>query len=357
MSKPDDCANAHLTRLQFERTIALAVLITIGIGALAFVLWQVTDVLLLVFGAILVATVLRAIGDPIARWTPLSRRAALPFAGLIVIGVLAVTVWLFQAQIGGEIVAAVQAARDALPSAGERLGLPGLSDFVTQTFERAASSGSVLGKVKTVGSTALQALTNLFIIVFGGVYLAVSPILYRDGLVTLFPAAARNQVRDTLNAAGIALKAWLVGQFFAMIITGLMTWFAAWLIGLPSAAGLGLIAGLTEFIPLLGPFLGAFPALLIALSQGLTTFLWTALAFIVVQQIESNVVQPLITRESVSVPPAVLLFAVIMFGVLFGVTGLLFAAPLTVVTFVAVKKLYVRDTLGEDTYLPGEKQA
>jgi predicted PurR-regulated permease PerM len=111
---------------------------------------------------------------------------------------------------------------------------------------------------------------------------------------------------------------------------------------------------LTEFIPLLGPFLGAIPALLVASTDSVSTVLWTAVAFIVVQQVESNLIQPLITRQSVSIPPAVLLFAVIIFGALFGTLGILFAAPLTVVSFVAVKMLYVRETLGEETSVPGK---
>jgi predicted PurR-regulated permease PerM len=314
------------------------------------------DVLLLVFGAILVATILHAIGDPIAAWTSLSRAATLPLAGLIVIAVVGGAVWLFQAQVGGEVSAAVTAAQSALPSVGERLGLTGLSDYVTQVVDRILSSGGIIGKVTTVGTMAVQILTNILIILFGGIYLAVDPELYRDGFVKLLPAEMRDEVRETLNTAGRALKRWLLGQFVSMIITGALTWLALWVIGLPSAAGLAVIAGLAEFIPMLGPFLGAVPALLVAFTQGLPAVLWTAVAFIIVQQVESNLIQPLIARESVSLPPAVLLFAIIIFGVLFGVLGLMFAAPLTVVTFVAVKRLYVRDTLGDQTSIPGEKR-
>jgi predicted PurR-regulated permease PerM len=346
-----------ITQYGFERRVVTTVLITAAIAALVVLVWQVLDVLLLVFGAILVATILHAIGDPIARWTSLSRTAALPFAGLIVVAVVGFAVWLVLAQVQGQVSAAVEAARSALPAVGERLGIPGLSDYVSQSLQQALASGGVLGKVTIVSATALQILTNFFLIVFGGVYLAIDPALYRDGLVMLFPAGVRERVRQTLNAAGRALKLWLLGQLFSMIITGTLTWLALLIIGLPSAAGLGLIAGLLEFIPLLGPFLGAVPALLVALSQGFATALWTALAFILIQQVESNMIQPLIARQSVSLPPTVLLFAVIVFGALFGILGILLAAPLTVVTFVAVKKLYIRDTLGEQTTLPGEGEA
>jgi predicted PurR-regulated permease PerM len=109
-----------------------------------------------------------------------------------------------------------------------------------------------------------------------------------------------------------------------------------------------------ELVPLLGPFLAAVPAVLVALSQDASMAAWTVLAFVVVQQVESNVLQPLIMREAVSIPPALLLFAVVAFGVLFGILGIVFAAPLAVVSYVAVTKLYVRETLGQRTAVPGE---
>jgi predicted PurR-regulated permease PerM len=346
-------------RFDFSQRTLVAVLIAAAIGALAILVWYVSNVLLLIFGAILIATILRAVGDLISRSTPLSPKAALPFALLLVIAVVGAVVWLFHAQIRTELIAAVQAAQNALPGVGQRLGLPDLPDdaaqIIAQLVQSAAHSG-VLGTVTSVGTTALRILTNFFIVVFGGMYLALKPSLYRDGFVKLFPANVRDQLRQTLDIAGGALKRWLLGQVLAMIITGGMTWFALWIIGVPAAVGLALIAGFAEFIPVLGPFLGAVPALLIAFSQDLTTAAWTALAFVIVQQIESNLIQPIIARESVALPPAVLLFSVVMLGVLFGVLGVLFAAPLTVVIFVALKKLYIRDILGEKTDIPGETQ-
>jgi predicted PurR-regulated permease PerM len=348
--------NLSVPRLDYGRNVLVAVLIATAIGALAVLVWLVTDVLLLVFGAVLIASILRAIGDPIVRWTALSPRLAVPCAGFVVVFFLGAAMWLFEAQIASELVTAVQAMQTAFPDVGEWLGVPELPSYVAEALQRATSSG-MLGKVTMVGATALQVLTSFFIVVFGGVYLALEPAVYRDGFVKLFPSEAREQLQTTLNMAGGALKRWLMGQLLAMIVTGALVWLALWAIGVPSPVGLALIAGFAEFVPVLGAFLGAAPALVIAASGGLETLAWTAAAFVVVQQIESNVIQPLIARESVSIPPAVLLFAVVIFGVLFGVLGLLFAAPLTVVIFVAVKNLYVRDTLGEETDIPGEKRS
>ena len=107
-------------------------------------------------------------------------------------------------------------------------------------------------------------------------------------------------------------------------------------------------------MPLIGPIVAAIPALLIALAAGWETALWTLLLYFAVQQVESNVITPIVQSQTVKLPPAVTVFAVVAFGLLFGWVGGLFATPLAVVVFVAIKKLWVRDTLGEPMRLPGE---
>jgi predicted PurR-regulated permease PerM len=117
-----------------------------------------------------------------------------------------------------------------------------------------------------------------------------------------------------------------------------------------------MIAGLADFIPFLGPILGALPAVLFAFSISGETALWTILAVVVIQQIEGNVIFPLVARSVVSIPPALALFAILVGSILFGTLGLIFGFPLAVVAYVLVKKLYVRETLGEETPVPGEAE-
>jgi predicted PurR-regulated permease PerM len=141
-----------------------------------------------------------------------------------------------------------------------------------------------------------------------------------------------------------------------MTFVGVLAALGLWLIGLPSPFALGLIAGLLDFVPFVGPILGALPAVLIASTVDGATVLWTILLFTVIQQLEANVVFPLVGRRMVSLPPALALFAILATGVLFGPLGLVVGFPLAVVVFVLVKKLYVRETLGEETPVPGEKE-
>jgi predicted PurR-regulated permease PerM len=128
------------------------------------------------------------------------------------------------------------------------------------------------------------------------------------------------------------------------------------LVGVPPALALGLIAGVTEFIPIVGPVIGAAPALLLASTQDWPTVAWTLGVFVVVQQIESNVIMPLVAGRAVALPPAVGLFAVVALGVLFGPLGLFLGYPLAIVIDTAVRRLYVRETLGEDVEIVGEQE-
>ncbi|MCP8937094.1 AI-2E family transporter [Alsobacter sp. SYSU M60028] len=337
----------------FARRVAVAVCIALGIGALAALLVELSQVLLLIFGAVVVSTVLHAIGDPIARRTGIPRVWALPLSALIVLGVVGGTLWFLGAQVAGQLAQAAQAAESAIPKVGHALGVPDLEAVIASEFQRLAG-GDMLGRVTSLGATALGAATDLLIVLFGGVYIALTPRLYRDGFVMLLPQAARAKTSRAFDAAGRALKLWLLGQLFAMVITGVLTGLALWFIGVPAAAGLGLIAGVLEFIPLLGPFLGAAAGILAAAGMGTSALMWTIAAFLAIQQIESNVIQPIVTRRSVEIPPALLLFAVIAFGAMLGVLGVILAVPLTVVLYVLVKALYVREVLDEPTSVPGE---
>jgi predicted PurR-regulated permease PerM len=139
-----------------------------------------------------------------------------------------------------------------------------------------------------------------------------------------------------------------------MVLVGLMIATGAFLIGIPSPLALGLIFGLMEFVPVVGPIAGAVPVLLVALGQGWEMALWALGLVLVVQQVESNLIMPLVSGRAVQLPPAVGLFAVVAMGIVFGPLGLVLGYPLAVVCDVAVRRLYVRETLGESVDITAE---
>jgi len=332
------------------------VLIVAAVGALALLLWFVVDILLLVFGAVLVAVLLRALAEPIARRTPLSdgwALAAATFALLVAVGLAG---WLFGAEVRAQVAELAERLPEAWRTFQERLGASEFGQrLVSRAEDAAPGAGSVVSGFASVLASFVGGLADFLLIVVGGLYLAAQPGLYRRGVLLLFPAdGPRESIAGALDASGAALRLWLLGQLVAMAFLFVLTGLGLWAIGLPAALALALLAGLAQFVPLIGPILAAIPALLIALSEGWQIALWTLLLYAAIQQVESNVITPLVQRQAVSLPPAVTLFAVVAFGLLFGPLGVLFATPLAVVVMVAVKTLWVRETLGEPTEVPGE---
>jgi predicted PurR-regulated permease PerM len=134
-----------------------------------------------------------------------------------------------------------------------------------------------------------------------------------------------------------------------------LTTLAVWLVGLPAPWALGLIAALAEFIPYVGPILAAVPALLVALTKGQSEVIWTLAAYLLIHQVEGNLVVPLVQRRMIYIPPALMLLGIAAVGALLGIVGFIIGAPIVVALFVVVKKAYVRDRLKEPVVLPGER--
>ncbi|HEX6112015.1 MAG TPA: AI-2E family transporter [Geminicoccaceae bacterium] len=333
------------------------VLMVAAVLALALLAWYLVDVLLLVFGAILVAVLLRALANPIARRTPLSDAWALIPATLGIVVVVALAAWLLGAEVRAQVTELAERLPDAWRSFEERLGATDLGErIVSRAHDAAPGAGSVVSGLAGVVTSFVSGLADFLLIVFGGLYLAVQPGLYRRGILLLFPAeGSRERIAGTLDASGQALRLWLLGQLVSMTFLFVLTGLGLWAIGVPAALALAMLAGLAQFVPLLGPIVAAVPALLIALSEGWQIAVWTLMLYVAIQQVESNIITPLVQRQAVSLPPAVTLFAVVAFGLLFGPLGILFATPLAVVAMVAIKRLWVRDALGEPTDLAGEQ--
>ncbi len=327
------------------------VLTLAGLMALAGLIWAMSDVLLLIFGAVLFAVILRALADPLVEKVGLSDGPALLVSALAILIIIGVGVYLFGTQISAQLNQLFELLPKAAETVMAQLGVAGRTDLLSGT-----AIGNLISTAYTWATTLVSVLAGILIVVFGGVYLATVPATYRDGFIMLFPPSVQTQIEETINDAGRALRLWLTAQLIAMVIVGVTTAAGLWLIGLPSWLALGLIAGLAEFIPVVGPIASAIPGLLIAVTLGWDIVLWTLAVYIIVQQIESNLIMPLLVGQAVNIAPALGLFSTIGLSVLFGPLGLLFAFPLTVVADVAVRRLYIRDTLGEHVKIAAEKR-
>lgn len=337
------------------RAYVARVLITLALGGLALLLWRLSHLVMVVFGAVVVAVMLHALVAKAVRHTPLSQGAALAVVLLLGTTVFGLLMWLFGAQLAGEM----ESLKASLPVAwlqfqawlGDSPLGPAVAEFTQRTQSGAASLASRLG---AFAMSASGTLTQLVLMVVGGIYLAAQPGLYRRGLLKLFPADRRGLVGDAMDASGQALKAWLMGQLLAMVVVGVLTGLGLWLLGVPAALGLGIITAVFDFVPIAGPVLAAIPAVLLGFTVSPQVGFGALALFIVIQQLESQVLMPLIQQRAVELPPALLLISLFAIGALFGLPGVVLAAPLTVVIFVLVKRLYVREALETETHIPGE---
>lgn len=333
------------------------VLIVLALASCAFLLWELRFVLVLLFGAIVVATVIRAIADPFKRWFRLPDSAAVLAGVLVVAALIGGTAWL----LGAQIAAQTQLLSNSLPTALDTvdgwLAEYGFDRPVERWLDDLRQGGS--GIVSRVGdwlSSMGTGIANFLLVLFGGIFLAAQPQFYRVGAIKLIPSDRRALVAEAMDESENALRLWLKGQLISMTIIGVLTGLGLWLLGIESWLVLGILAGLLEFIPFAGPIMAAIPGILLALAQNPELALWTTLMYIAVQQVESYLVQPLVQQYAVHIPPAVLLFSLLAFALLFGIIGVLFAAPLAVVTYVLVKRLYVVEALHTDTPIPGEDE-
>lgn len=332
------------------------VLIVLTIAAAFFLAWQLRSVLLLLFGSIVIATVFRSLADPIRRYARLPDGAAVGAAVLIVVGMLGGVGWLFGSQISSQWRALTETLPDAWNSFVERLSGFGIPDDILSWNTLAPDGGggllaSAAGFLMSLGG----ALGTTLLLIFGGIFLASQPNFYRTGAVKLIPPDRRALVAEAMDDSEKALRLWLKAQLFSMVLVGVLTGVGLWLVGVPSAIVLGLIAGLLEFIPFAGPILAAIPGVLLGFSHSPELGLWAMGVYFAVQQAESYLIYPLVQQWAVHIPAAVLLFALMAFAILFGPLGVIFAAPLAVVTYVLVKRLYVVEALHTATPIPGDE--
>lgn len=337
-----------LTRKEF---IVRVFIIAAVLGLLGGI-WLLSDILLLAFGAVLFAVVLRMFAQPIASWLGLSDGLSVMIVALGILSIVIAAVGLFGPNLSQELRGVAERLPTAYANLASRYNLGSFTDLVSGSGS-VSSLGTLASKVLAWGSTLVGVLASVVIVVFGGMYFAASPRLYLQGAMKLVPQSLETQVASALDDCNAALRRWLLGQFVAMTLVGLLTGAGLYLAGVPSAMALGLIAGLAEFIPVFGPFAALLPIVIMAASHDTQTLMAALAVFFVVQQVESNLITPLIADKTVAVPPALGLFAVVAMGVLFGPLGLLLGFPLVIVADILIKRLYILDTLGKPVEILG----
>lgn len=208
--------------------------------------------------------------------------------------------------------------------------------------------GAISGYLVSFLSSTVAVLTGLILILFISIYIGMEPDLYKRGLMHLFPHRVRGRADEVLTAIGITLRKWLITQLVAMVVIGVVTTIVLSLLGIKAALPLGIIAGLLEFIPMVGPILSGIPAVAMGFLDSPQKALFVTLAYVGIQFFENHFLIPILMKEGVDLPPVLTLIGLSVMGVVFGFLGVLVAVPLLAAVMVAVKLLYVEDVVGDD---------
>ncbi|MBX3014292.1 MAG: AI-2E family transporter [Caldilineaceae bacterium] len=350
------------------RTVVWATLIAVGIGLGFLLLYQFYMIVFLVFVAFSLATALRPLADWLRkRNLPLALGILPFFLGLL--GLLVGFVWLIGPLMVTQLVDIVQelpsyytqlrlylqqSSHSLLQLAGARLPVA-LSLPIDRLPMTATAMGEPLDPIGLLGR-ALGNLGKTLFLLIGVLLLAYYWLVEGDMIIRRSLLRTRFERRTQLRALIMEIEdkigGYFRGQLLLCLIIGLFSLVAFWLLGVPNALSLALINGVTEAIPVLGPTIGAVPAILLTLSTDPSKTPWVVLALLLIQGVENNFLVPRIMDRSVGVHPLITILSIAAFGLLFGIVGAILAIPLAAILQILVSRLlFSTPTLEESTAL------
>lgn len=304
------------------------------------VFWYAWEFLLLTFAALLLSLFLISITDWILEHTRLSRNWSyfVVLAGLLC--AIGVAIWQLGPQVSTQI---------------DQLGkdLPRSLNNIRSYLESTGWGREILGEIPVVAATVqhwftgkISQILNAFIsfvyFLIVGIYFAANPGLYVRGILRVAPPEKRARTAEVLREVDYTLRWWIWGQFVPMVVLGVATMIGLWMLDVPLAFTLGAFTGVMIFIPYVGAWLSAIPALLIALTQSPGKMLYVAAFYLAVHLAEGYLLTPFVQRRAVRLPPALTLISQFLLGLVAGFLGLALATPLAAAGLVLVQMLYLQ---------------
>lgn len=305
------------------------------------------SVFLLIFAGTLIAVFFRGLSGLIQRKTKWNEKVCVGISILSTLLLMSGFFWLIGTQIQSQVNELAETLPKTIEKAKSQLEDSTIGD---KLIERATSEDTSKKLRQFAGSffsSTFGTFGDLYIVLFIGIFLTVSPDTYINGVVEVVPERGQKKAGEIFRALGEQLRKWIKGTLMSMSVVFIMTAIGLSILGIPLWLVLALIAGLLSFIPNFGPLIALIPAVLIGLMQGPATALWVAGLYVSIQFIESNFITTLIQQKMVNMPPALIISAQMILGALTGSWGLILSTPLTVVVIVLVRKLYIEERAGK----------
>jgi predicted PurR-regulated permease PerM len=328
------------------------------VGFLAFaialyILWEIRQLLLLVFAAVVFATALNSLvrrlqragmqrGGAVALSIAIFIVLLIGFVGLIVPPFITQFQQLVERVPQGldRVQQWAQMLQNMVPGSSQYV--PGVDDLVRQIQPFATR---LAGNFFAWFSNALSIVLNLLLVIVLTIMLLINPQPYRKGFQLLFPSFYRRRVDEILCLCEVALVSWIVGILIDMVVIGVVSGIGLLILGVPLVLANALLAGLLEAIPNVGPVLSVIPPAAIALLDAPWKAVAVLVLYIVIQQLEQFLLVPFVMSKQVALLPAVTLLSQVVFAVFFGFLGLFLAIPLVIVGQICIREVLVRDIL------------
>ena len=346
-----DVERTKSTAPSFARRVLLVSLV----GAVGFTVWKLSDVLVLAFGAALLALLLRGLAHEVSRRTRMPEAWAVVPVVLALLGSVVAVGWLFGSQIALQFNLLAKDLPQSLTQLAREFGSSSWGAWLlghAQDINLGSASAPVASYLASLFGSMFRTAAYIAVLLFAAVYFALQPARYVEGLLRLVPVTRRDSAREVLELLGTTLRRWLIGQSITMAVVGTLTAIGLALLGVTAPLALGLIAGVFAFVPYVGPILASASGILMAAMQGPVLVGYVLALYASIHFVESNLINPLVQAEAVELPPVLTLFAALVFGLLLGPVGVLLAAPLAVVLLIAVNALYIEGLLGEHRVWP-----
>lgn len=317
-----------------------------GIVALfGFLLWFIMvtfNVFLLILAGVLIALFFHGFAGMLQKKLHIPQKACLPVSVILTFVIIILVSWFMGSTIENQVIELAKTLPSTLSSAKRQLATTTFGQKLLENTSSDKVSQQAYSFFGKFFNSTFGVVTNIYVVLFLGLFFTAAPKTYLNGLLMLVPSKAKPEAKNIADKTGFTLTKWLKGQIFAMVVIAVLKGIALTILGIPTAVALAVIAGILNFIPNFGPLLSMIPAILIALTQGVNKAIIVAAIYLLLQIIEGNIITPSIQQKLIKMPAALTIIAQLFMGILSGGWGLILATPLVAIVIVIVQETYVK---------------
>ncbi len=309
-----------------------------GLAVIIALIVLLAQPLMLVMGALVLATMMDGGTRLLGRILPISRGWRLT---IVLLGAVAFMTYTFYLT-GSSLAAQAQAMRTIVEAQVGRIGgwmqQLGVTTTPDDLKSLASQAMSSMGRVTAAVGTAVGAITSGVMMLVLAIFIAVEPKLYERGVAWMLPMDKRAHFYAIADKMGWTLRRLMFGRLIGMAVEGVGTWLLLWAGGVPMAGLLGILTGLFAFLPNIGSIISGALIIIVGFSGGTDTGLYAFGVYLAVQIVDGYLIVPMVAKRATDLAPALVLGAQILFGALFGIMGLFLADPI-----VAMIKVYLEE--------------